>query len=130
MGPEQPNFLNGAARFEFTSGATDLLDLLQSIESSHGRDRQKETRWGPRPLDLDILLFKDQKILTDRLSIPHPGLIERVFVLVPLCELAPNLVLPNGLTTRSAVEVLDTTEIKQLYTDQGLPYGNNNTNPH
>lgn len=96
MGPTQPDYINGVVEFNFSQSATQLLTQLQAIERQHGRDRQNETRWGPRPLDLDILLFGDNTINLHQLKIPHPGLLERAFVIIPLAELAPQLILPNG----------------------------------
>jgi 2-amino-4-hydroxy-6-hydroxymethyldihydropteridine diphosphokinase len=72
----------------------DLLDRLQVIESAHGRVRVGE-RWGPRTLDLDILLYGDQILRLERLTVPHPGLASREFVLYPLAEIAPELRIPG-----------------------------------
>lgn len=95
MGPsDQPDFLNAVVGFTTSLTALELLDITQSIENQHGRVRDGE-RWGPRTLDLDVLLFGDQIINTPRLTVPHPGIAERSFVLVPLLELDPELVIPN-----------------------------------
>jgi 2-amino-4-hydroxy-6-hydroxymethyldihydropteridine diphosphokinase len=72
----------------------DLLAALRGIEDSQGR-RRDGPRWGPRTLDLDLLLYGSQQICTAALTVPHPGLAERPFVLVPLAELAPDLLLPG-----------------------------------
>jgi 2-amino-4-hydroxy-6-hydroxymethyldihydropteridine diphosphokinase len=80
-----------------------LLDRLQAIEAANGRVRQGE-RWGPRTLDLDLLLFGDTILDTERLTVPHPGLCEREFVLVPLLEIAPELEIPGRGSLRDWVE--------------------------
>ncbi|HEX7047099.1 MAG TPA: 2-amino-4-hydroxy-6-hydroxymethyldihydropteridine diphosphokinase [Gammaproteobacteria bacterium] len=101
MGPQdQPDFLNAVAELETGLAPEDLLDRLQAIEQAQGRVRER--RWGPRTLDIDILLYGDEKISTSRLIVPHPGLPERAFVLYPLAELAPELVIP-GLGTVHAL---------------------------
>ena len=87
----QPDFLNGVleARTELTP--EDLLWLLQRIETRFGRARKNELRHGPRTLDLDLLLHGDERRTEAALTLPHPGLEERTFVLAPLAELAPEL---------------------------------------
>jgi len=95
MGPQdQPDYLNAVVGLQTTLAAFDLLSELQNIEHVHGRVRDGE-RWGPRTLDLDLLLYADEIISTPRLSVPHPGIAERSFVLLPLAELAPDLTVPN-----------------------------------
>jgi len=95
MGPaDQPDFLNAVVALHTQMPALDLLDVLQNIESLHGRVRDGE-RWGPRTLDLDLLLYGEHIIDTPRLSVPHPGIAERSFVLLPLQELEPELVVPG-----------------------------------
>lgn len=94
FGPvEQDDFINGVAELATRLGPIELLDVLQAIETAHGRTR--EQRWGPRTLDLDILLYANQVIETDRLAVPHPGIRERNFVLYPLHELEPELEIPG-----------------------------------
>lgn len=94
MGPQdQPEYLNAVASLETNLAPEALLDALQAIEKAQGRVRDE--RWGARTLDLDILLYGDELISSDRLTIPHPGLPEREFVLYPLYELAPDLVIPG-----------------------------------
>ncbi|NOU51630.1 2-amino-4-hydroxy-6-hydroxymethyldihydropteridine diphosphokinase [Pseudoalteromonas sp. JBTF-M23] len=96
MGPQdQPDYVNAVACLETALEAEALLDSLQTIELEQGRER-KDERWGPRTLDLDILLFGNQVIDTKRLTVPHYGLRQREFVVYPLLEIAPDLVLPNG----------------------------------
>jgi len=94
FGPvEQPEFVNAAAELLTSLGARELLEHLQAIETSQGRVRKK--RWGPRTLDLDLLVYGAQVIDEPRLTVPHPGIGERNFVLLPLREIAPELVIPG-----------------------------------
>ena len=96
MGPsDQPDYVNGVAWLETELSPHALLDETQRIELALGRVR-KEERWGPRTLDLDLLLFGDRQLNDARLTIPHYGMKEREFVLLPLAEIAPSLVLPCG----------------------------------
>ena len=96
MGPQdQPDYMNAVVAIETNLSAIALLDQLQHIEQNAGRIR-KDNRWGARVLDLDILLFAQQVINTGRLTIPHYGLKKREFVLLPLAEIAPDLILPDG----------------------------------
>jgi len=95
-GPEdQPDYVNAVASFMTTLEPEALLDRLQSIENSHGRVRSG-AQWSARTLDLDILLYGNQLIKTARLSVPHPYMKQREFVLYPLYEIAPDLTLPCG----------------------------------
>ncbi len=98
---EQPQFLNAAARVETTLSPRELLDMLLGIETALGRTRDGP-RFGPRTLDLDLLLYGDEQLAEPGLTIPHPRLAERAFVLEPLVELAPGLVVPG----RGSVETL------------------------
>jgi len=96
MGPQDQNdYINAVLALETALSAIELLNALQSIENNAGRVR-KENRWGARILDLDIILFGNEIINTDRLTIPHYGMSEREFVLLPLAEISPELILPNG----------------------------------
>ena len=96
VGPgEQPDYVNAAAQLETSLEAHALLDALQAIEQRQGRVRAPQ-QWVPRTLDLDVLLFDDSVIATDRLSVPHPRIAERNFVLQPLLDLNPQLALPDG----------------------------------
>ena len=126
MGPEQPDYLNGVCSFEYTKSPEELLIELQKIETLFGRDRKKEVRWGPRTLDLDLLMFGDIQQKTDFLQLPHPGLHERAFVLTPMAEIAPELVLPNGQKALSLASVLHDDSIKKVYTAQGESIENHN----
>jgi 2-amino-4-hydroxy-6-hydroxymethyldihydropteridine diphosphokinase len=91
--PDQPDFVNAVAMLDTQLDAHALLDGLQLIEQRHRRVR--EVRWGPRTLDLDLLLFADRQIDSVRLQVPHPQLHKRAFVLVPLHEIAADLELPG-----------------------------------
>ena len=93
---DQPRFLNAAAALETSLEARGLLDRLLAVERALGRDRSGE-RWGPRTVDLDLLLFGDVSCDEPGLTVPHPRLHERRFVLEPLLELDPALTLPDGL---------------------------------
>ncbi|MCW5757637.1 MAG: 2-amino-4-hydroxy-6-hydroxymethyldihydropteridine diphosphokinase [Phycisphaeraceae bacterium] len=105
--PDQPRFINAAAELEVSCNARQLLDGLLEIERRFGRDRSKEQRWGPRTLDLDLLLFRDQRIDEPGLTVPHPRMAQRRFVLEPLCDLAPAVVPPGwNRNIRQALEAL------------------------
>lgn len=104
--PQTSLYLNGACRIETTLSPIQLLNLCLDIERSRGRDRAKEGRWGSRTLDLDLLLYGDQMITQPGLTVPHPRMLDRLFVLEPLAEIAGDLPIPG---TNQAVRVhLDT----------------------
>lgn len=92
--PGQPDYINAVACFETTLEPLALLDALQAIEQAHQRVRIQH--WGPRTLDLDLLLYGEQTIQNERLTVPHAFMTERSFVLYPLAELAPHIALPDG----------------------------------
>lgn len=92
---EQPLFLNQVIKGETFLSPHRLLDFLKSIEKKMGR--VETVRFGPRKIDLDILLYGKRIVDTERLQIPHPRMHERAFVLVPMAELAPNLVIPDQI---------------------------------
>ena len=89
---DQPRFLNAAASLSVALGARDLLDVLLGVESDMGRIRER--KWGPRPIDLDLLFYGDAVLREEGLSVPHPLLSERLFVLAPLCDLNDALIHP------------------------------------
>ncbi len=91
---DQPDFLNAVAELETDVGARALLDRLLEVERELGRVRDGE-RWGPRAIDLDLLLYGAERSDAAALQLPHPHLHERLFVLIPLAELAPDLVVPD-----------------------------------
>lgn len=92
--PGQPDYLNAVARLGTLLTPHALLKALQAIEAAHGRVR--DIRWGPRTLDLDLLLYANDEISTADLTIPHPELKNRNFVTIPLLETSPALRLPDG----------------------------------
>jgi 2-amino-4-hydroxy-6-hydroxymethyldihydropteridine diphosphokinase len=101
----QETYLNGVVRLRTSLEAHALLDVLQGVERQFGRQRLE--RWGPRTLDLDLLLYDDAVIDTERLVVPHPRMHERRFVLEPLCDIAPEAVHPLfGLTVRDLLDKL------------------------
>ncbi|WP_297817467.1 2-amino-4-hydroxy-6-hydroxymethyldihydropteridine diphosphokinase [uncultured Paraglaciecola sp.] len=96
MGPQdQPDYVNAVALIETALSPESLLQHTQLIENQQGRIR-KASRWGPRTLDLDMLLFGLQRIDNEHLTVPHSGMKQREFVLYPLFEIAPDLILPCG----------------------------------
>ena len=98
LGPQdQPDYLNAAVALETTLEPDALLDHTQRIELQQGRVRKAE-RWGPRTLDLDIMLFGDRIIRSERLTVPHYDMKNRGFMLWPLFEIAPDLHFPDGLS--------------------------------
>ena len=114
MGPQdQPDYVNAVACVKTALEPEQLLDLTQAIELEHGRVR-KEERWGPRTLDIDILLFGNDVIDTPRLTVPHYGLTEREFVVYPLLEIAPTLVLPNNQSLADITKTLPLNDLQQL----------------
>ncbi len=105
VGPsEQPDYCNAVVGIVTTLAPLALLDALQAIENAHGRTRS--LRWGPRTLDLDIILFGNQVIESPRLTVPHYQMRVRNFVLCPLLDVAPDLVLPDGQPLRALVDEL------------------------
>ncbi len=95
MGPQdQPDYVNAVMAIATDLSPLELLKILQRIEHEHGRVRNGE-RWGPRTLDLDLLLYGDQQIQVPDLTVPHVGIAEREFVLYPLYEIAPDLTVPG-----------------------------------
>jgi 2-amino-4-hydroxy-6-hydroxymethyldihydropteridine diphosphokinase len=104
---DQPRFLNGAAELETALPARGLLDELLRIERQLGRDRTREPPQGPRPIDLDLLLYGDEEIDEPGLEVPHPRLHERGFVLEPLFELDPGLFVPGRGPVQGLLAGLD-----------------------
>ncbi len=103
----QGKYLNAAAEVCTTLTPRQLLDRCFEIEKQRGRDRAKEQRWGPRTLDLDLLIYGEALIDETGLTVPHPRLHERRFVLEPLSHLAPNVVIPRvGKTVRECLRML------------------------
>nr|WP_314741478.1 2-amino-4-hydroxy-6-hydroxymethyldihydropteridine diphosphokinase [uncultured Haemophilus sp.] len=95
VGPQdQPDYVNAVAKFETNLTALELLDKLQHIENQQGRVRLR--RWGERTLDLDLILYGNEQIQNERLTVPHIEMKNREFVIVPMFDLSPELVLPSG----------------------------------
>ena len=111
LGPQdQPDYLNAAVALETSLAPEEILNHTQRIELQQGRIRKAE-RWGPRTLDLDIMLFGNEVINTERLTVPHYDMKNRGFMLWPLFEIAPELVFPDGEMLR---EVLHTRAFDKL----------------
>ncbi|AAN53947.1 2-amino-4-hydroxy-6-hydroxymethyldihydropteridine diphosphokinase [Shewanella oneidensis MR-1] len=111
----QPDYINAVASFETKLTPLALLDALQHIENTQGRVRKE--RWGPRTLDLDLLLYGDAIIDEPRLKVPHYGMKERSFVLVPLAAIAPDLVLPCKTPLQSLISEKFLAELQLLGND-------------
>lgn len=106
LGPQdQPDYLNAAVVLDTALDAETLLDNTQRIELQQGRVRKAE-RWGPRTLDLDLMLFGNEIINTERLTVPHYDMKNRGFMLWPLFEVAPALIFPDGLSLKAVLESL------------------------
>jgi len=103
---EQPSFLNGAVAVETTLSPRELLDVLLRVERELGRVRDGE-RWGPRTIDLDLLLYGDEVVDEEGLRVPHPRLHERRFALEPLADLEPELEIPGLGRVSDALAGLD-----------------------
>jgi 2-amino-4-hydroxy-6-hydroxymethyldihydropteridine diphosphokinase len=102
---DQPDFLNAAVRIRTGLEPEELLGVCKDIEAAAGRDFGGP-RHGPRPIDVDLLLLGDVELVTDRLTLPHPEVTSRRFVLAPLLELDSELRLPDGTELRNALEAL------------------------
>jgi len=113
-GPQdQPDYINAVASFIINLAPEALLDSLQAVENSHGRVRSGE-QWTARTLDLDILLYGDHEIDTERLKVPHPWMKQREFVLYPLYEIAPDLSLPDGSLLKEYLTQVSADTLKRL----------------
>lgn len=121
LGPQdQPDYHNAVAELSTGLSAETLLGLLQDVEQRFGRERGPQ-RWGPRTLDLDLLLYGDAVIRSERLTVPHPGLRERAFVLYPLHEIAPGLMLPGGEAVGDLLERIPAHTLQRVATfDSGM----------
>ena len=114
MGPQgQPDYINAVAGLATALAPMALLDELQRIENDHGRQRVGHL-WGPRTLDLDILVYADKMMSTRRLSLPHPGITARAFVLVPLHEIAPALEIPGHGPVATWAARCDSSSLQQV----------------
>ena len=110
---DQPPFVNLCIAVDTTLAPHALLARAQAVERAFGRDRAHEQRWGPRTLDIDILAYDDLVLNDPDLTLPHPRLNERAFVLVPLAEIAPTRIIAGGRVDE-ALARLDNTGIKKL----------------
>jgi len=111
---DQPAFVNAAAVLETELDARALLDAMLGIERDHGRERLDGQRWGARTLDLDLLLYGDEVIDEPGLHVPHPHLHQRAFALVPLVEIAPDLVIPGHGRASDLVAAMVTGDIHAI----------------
>jgi 2-amino-4-hydroxy-6-hydroxymethyldihydropteridine diphosphokinase len=110
---DQPPFVNACIKIATSLDPRALLTHIQKVERAFGRDRSKEQRWGPRTLDIDILAYDDLVVDEPGLQLPHPRLLQRAFVLVPLVEIAPNLSIA-GTRIADALAGLDAHGIERL----------------
>jgi 2-amino-4-hydroxy-6-hydroxymethyldihydropteridine diphosphokinase len=109
----QPAFINAVIAVATSLSPRQLLSRLQACEHALGRDRGREQRWGPRPVDLDLLAYDDVTVCEPDLTLPHPRLFERAFVLVPLAELGPDRIIA-GIRVRDALARVDAGGIEKL----------------
>jgi 2-amino-4-hydroxy-6-hydroxymethyldihydropteridine diphosphokinase len=114
---DQPDFINAAALLRTSLAARTLLDDLLEIERHFGRDREAGVQWGPRTLDLDLLLYGDAVIDEPGLKVPHPHLHERAFALLPLARIAPGLQVPGRGRVSDLVQAVDTSGCVPLLAD-------------
>lgn len=113
MGPQdQPDFVNAVAMLATGLAPMELLDGMQAIESAH--QRQRDRHWGPRTLDLDLLSVDDRVLVSERLRLPHPGIVQRAFVLVPWAELAPDYAVPGLGRVRNLRARIDDRYLERL----------------
>ncbi len=113
VGPPQPDYLNGCAILEVERSPQELLEILLQIEVKFGRVRRE--RWGPRTLDLDIILFDDLVLDLPNLHLPHPQMSFRAFVLVPLAEIAPTWIEPiSGKAIAELVKAVDCSQVRRI----------------
>ena len=110
---DQPDFLNAAIRIRTELEPLALLDLCKAVEIERGR-LAGGPRHGPRPIDVDVLLLGDRELGHERLTLPHPEVTRRRFVLMPLLELDPELALPHGASLAEALEALDGERVQRV----------------
>jgi len=116
MGPaDQPDYVNAVAALDTLLSPEELLKVLRKIEDRQGRERGGE-KWGPRILDLDLLLYGKKKINKADLTVPHPGLHERDFVIIPLAEIAGDLNIPGRGQLHSLIKSCENHFLKKLIT--------------
>jgi 2-amino-4-hydroxy-6-hydroxymethyldihydropteridine diphosphokinase len=110
---DQPPFVNLCISIATTLSPQALFSCAQDVERALGRDRAHERRWGPRTVDIDLLTYDDLTLATPELTLPHPRLFERAFVLVPLAEIVPERII-TGIRVRDALAKVDQTGIERL----------------
>jgi 2-amino-4-hydroxy-6-hydroxymethyldihydropteridine diphosphokinase len=110
---DQPRFVNLAIAVETTLAPHALLARAQAVERAFGRDRARERRYGPRTVDIDLIAYDDVALDTSGLTLPHPRLFERAFVLVPLAEIAPDRLI-GGVRVRDALARVDAGGVEKL----------------
>lgn len=121
MGPkDQPDYVNAVVRIETGLVATELLTHCQQIEDRQGRIRSR--RWGERCIDLDVLLFADMQIETDKLTVPHPGISQRDFVYLPLLKLDPAITIPGKFALKDMLHSEENTMTENAKSDYGCHY--------
>jgi 2-amino-4-hydroxy-6-hydroxymethyldihydropteridine diphosphokinase len=113
-GAAQPDYLNAVAALDTGLAPGALLDALLATERRHGRTRDPAGHWGPRTLDLDLVLYGDRVVDLPGLHVPHPRLHERAFVLVPLADLAPDAVVPGRGPVRALLAAVDVSALQAL----------------
>lgn len=117
LGPQdQPDYINAVAELETSLSALTLLSNMQAIETEHQRVRTEH--WGPRTLDLDLLLYGQEKISVEQLKVPHPEMAGRNFVLYPLSEIAPDLIIPGLGRLKNLLAKLDDSNLQKLDPDE------------
>jgi len=110
---QQAQFVNACIEIQTTLAPLSLLSVLLTIERTFGRDRSRERRWGPRTLDLDLIAYDDISMVQPELTLPHPRLFDRAFVLVPLAEIAPDRLIA-GRRVKAALAEIGSEGIERL----------------
>lgn len=124
MGPkDQPDYVNAVVELETALDAEVLLKHCQQIEQQQGRIRLR--RWGERTIDLDVLLYGDQQLETEVLTVPHPGISQRDFVYLPLLKLAPDIEVPGIGVLKSVTHAEEKSAVEKSSTDFGCQYAGN-----
>lgn len=121
MGPkDQPDYINAVVKIETALEAKDLLTRCQQIEHRQGRVRSR--RWGERCIDIDVLLFADQQLKTDKLTVPHPGISQRDFVYLPLLKLDPAITIPGKMALKDLLHYDEDLMKDESKSDYGCQY--------